>query len=1125
MNFQLPLIANENDSRAGFRLSMLEVYNWGTFHEKIWTLTPEGQNVLVTGDIGSGKSTLVDAITTLLVPANRISYNKAAGAEARERTLRSYVQGYYKSTRAEEGHNAKPVALRDNNCYSVILGVFRNEDYGQTVTLAQVFWQKDLAGQPERFFIVADTGLSIAKHFAHFGSDIKNLKKSLKSDGAINVYDSFPPYSAAFRRRFGIVNDQALELFLQTVSLKSVGNLTDFVRTHMLEASDIKPRIDALITHFDNLTRAHNAVLKAKQQVQRLGPLVQDLDRHREISELCEKFRKFRDHLRAYFSNIKAGLLEQRLAKLKEEYSKFLARISQLHSQYSGLQSERDKLRQAIAENGGDRLERLKADIHSLSEKKNERLSRYKDYCALAEILSLPSADTLDSFMNNRKFIRERLDLFEREEADLLNLLTEAKVEFKSIRDKHNSLTHEIESLKQRKNNIDSRQLEIRSQLVSALAISETELPFAGELIQVRPEESVWEGAIERLLHNFGLSLLVPERHYAAVSDWVDKTFLRGRIVYYKIPSGYPRENITLQPGSVFSKLSINPGTDFQDWIEQEMIKRFDYVCCTDMTQFRREKQAITASGQIKGLGYRHEKDDRHDIFDKSRYILGWSNEAKISALKDRLEIIERDAQETAQKITGLQEKQKNLSIEKVNFVKIDGITKYEDMDFYHLTLEIDDLEKQKKEFESTSNVLKTLEDQLSNLDVKLKSLGEALDSEKGLKSKNEQKQETAENQLLECSAIIQSNTSPLDSQILDQLDSLRHEALGEQNLTVESCDNRQQEMREGLQKKIDNEDKRLKGLEEKIVKNMQDYRRDYPADTLEADARVEDGSEYRKMLTKLENDALPQFEKRFKELLNEETIREIANFQSQLNKERQLIKERIESINISLREIEYNKGRYIVLEVEPNREHDIADFQGDMRSCTEGSLTGSEDEQYAESKFIQVKKIIDRFRGREGTGELDKRWTQKVTDVRNWFVFAASERWLADNKEYEHYTDSGGKSGGQKEKLAYTVLAASLAYQFGLEWGEVKSRSFRFVVIDEAFGRGSDESARFGLELFKKLNLQILVVTPLQKIHIIEPYVSSVGFVHCPDGNESKIRNLTIEEYKNEKKQRENEQ
>jgi uncharacterized protein YPO0396 len=75
--------------RAGFRLDRFEVYNWGTFHNRVWGLDLCGNNALLTGEIGSGKSTLVDAVTTLLVPPQRITYNKAAGAEARERTLRS----------------------------------------------------------------------------------------------------------------------------------------------------------------------------------------------------------------------------------------------------------------------------------------------------------------------------------------------------------------------------------------------------------------------------------------------------------------------------------------------------------------------------------------------------------------------------------------------------------------------------------------------------------------------------------------------------------------------------------------------------------------------------------------------------------------------------------------------------------------------------------------------------------------------------------------------------------------------------------------------------------------------------------------------------------------------------
>ena len=168
-----------------------------------------------------------------------------------------------------------------------------------------------------------------------------------------------------------------------------------------------------------------------------------------------------------------------------------------------------------------------------------------------------------------------------------------------------------------------------------------------------------------------------------------------------------------------------------------------------------------------------------------------------------------------------------------------------------------------------------------------------------------------------------------------------------------------------------------------------------------------------------------------------------------------------------------------------------------------------------------EVKRVIERFRGRDGQVEQDLRWTRKVTDVRNWFEFSASERWRADDSEREHYSDSGGKSGGQKEKLAYTILAASLAYQFGLEKGADCSRAFHFVMIDEAFGRGSDEAAEFGLTLFKKMGLQLLIATPLQKIHVIEPHVSAVGFVHNEDGKRSLLRNLTIEEYRAERRRR----
>ena len=45
-------------------------------------------------------------------------------------------------------------------------------------------------------------------------------------------------------------------------------------------------------------------------------------------------------------------------------------------------------------------------------------------------------------------------------------------------------------------------------------------------------------------------------------------------------------------------------------------------------------------------------------------------------------------------------------------------------------------------------------------------------------------------------------------------------------------------------------------------------------------------------------------------------------------------------------------------------------------------------------------------------------------------------------------------------------------------------------------------------------MNLQLLIVTPLQKVKVIEPYVNSVGWVENLGGKESRLLNLTIDEY-----------
>jgi uncharacterized protein YPO0396 len=1102
-----------DDTLSGFRLQRLEVFNWGTFDGRVWTLRLDGRNALLTGDIGSGKSTLVDAITTLLVPAHRVAYNKAAGADARERTLRSYVLGHYKSERNEVTGTARPVALRDPNSYSVILGVFHNDGYGQTVTLAQVFWMKDAQGQPARFYVAAERELSIAADFAGFGSDLARLRKKLRGLGA-ELEDSFPPYGAWFRRRFGIEGEQALELFHQTVSMKSVGNLTDFVRGHMLEPFDVAPRLQALIAHFDDLNRAHEAVLKARRQLELLQPLVDDCTRHGELLREAEGLRACRESLRGHFAGLKSALLEKRLALLAEEWQRLDAQVRKLEARRLEQQAGLSEIDRAIRASGGDRLEQLAAEIQRKEAERERRRAKADRHAQLLALVGEPPARDEAAFRTQARALAERAEALRDAGAALENQLLEQELAFRKGRDEHAALAAEVTSLQRRRSNIDDQQVRIRAALCEALGLPEEDLPFAGELIRVREEEREWEGAAERVLRNFGLSLLVPDAHYKAVAEWVDRSQLRGRLVYFHLrPARRATEAPELHRDSLVRKLAIKPDSACHDWLERELARRFDYACCTTQEQFRREERALTRAGQVKDPGGRHEKDDRHAIGDRGRYVLGWSNTEKLAALQARQRGLEADLGRQGSAIAASRAQQGALAGQLQALAKLEEFTAFDELDWGSVTTAIATLRDEQEQLQASSDVLRELGEQRAQQAQALDDVEEALEEARSRRARTEQKRDDTAALQQQVQAVLEAATVPAEA--AQRLEDMRAEALGEHQLTVESCDNREQDLRAWLQSRIDAGQHRLERLAEKVIKAMTSFKEEFKLETAEMDASLAAAGEFRALLQQLQRDDLPRFVDRFKELLNVNTINEIANFNAQLARERETIKERIARINESLAQIDYSPGRYIVLESQPTPDAEVRDFQADLRACTEGALTGSEDALYSEAKFLQVKAIIDRFRGREGLTEQDRRWTARVTDVRNWFLFAASERWHADGSEHEHYSDSGGKSGGQKEKLAYTILAASLAYQFGLEWGAARSRSFRFVVIDEAFGRGSDESAQYGLKLFRQLGLQLLIVTPLQKIHVIEPYVASVGFVHNEGGRASRLRNLGIEEYR----------
>ncbi|MGW0432897.1 ATP-binding protein [Micromonospora sp. NPDC003197] len=1102
---------------AGFRLLRLELRNWGTFDGRVWTFQLGTANALLTGDIGSGKSTVVDAITTLLLPAHKISYNKAAGAETRERSLRSYVLGYYKSERNEATGASRPVGLRSGSSYSVILGVFQNPATGATVSLGQVFWTRDGSqGQPDRFFVTASSELTIATDFTDFGTEIAQLKKRLRQGGA-RVHDHFPEYGKDFRRRLGIASDQAMDLFHQTVSMKAVGDLNDFVRNHMLEPFDAADWIKRLVDHFDDLTRAHEAVVKAREQLADLKPLLDACDAYDTHETQIRLLDAQRAALPYYCARGRAELFDAQVTAHRKMLAEQQDRLTEVKLRLGDLDAERGRLELERAGHGGARIADLERQITDTERIRTERQQRFDRYNSLLTEASLERIEVAEQFTVRRQEVVDELARGEQDRAERQNALTDASVVVRSLEEQEAEVNAELRSLRERRSNIPRRQLDLRARICETLDLPESALPFAGELIQVRPADADWEGAAERVLHGFALSLLVPDEHYAAVADWVDGHHLAGRLVYYRVPAVLPRQpdsGLSDPQGMLFAKLMLNE-SPLRPWLDRELRRRAGYQCVDSMVEFRRADRAVTRAGQVKDAGGRHEKDDRSRIDDRSHYVLGWSNEQKIEALVAKAVALTGQKQRAVaardRLVAGLNQLTQRLGI----LSKLVEFTSFTELDWPSSVGRVQQLRQEKQQLEAASGELERVTSQLRLVTDEITRLDAERDQLQGRIGQVREQLDRAERGQRDAERLLRD---PGYDAAAESFEALTRRIGGTAPTRPEGYDQLRYDVERQLTADRDDASRKQGLASNRAVGRMAEFRRKYPVDTAELDNSMQAAGEYRALRERLVRDDLPRFEAEFKTYLNTNTIRDIAGFQSQLHKQADLIKERIEIINQSLVDIDYNHGRYIKLDGNPTPNVEVRDFVNELRACTDNTLARDDSDQYSEQKFLQVKQIIERFRGREGYTDVDRAWARRVTDVRNWFVFSASERWRADDTEHETYTDSGGKSGGQKEKLAYTILAASLAYQFKLDSAPAGVSTFRFVVIDEAFGRGSDESTRFALALFQRIGLQLLIVTPLQKIHVIERYVDAVGYVDNRNGNYSRLQSLTIAEYREQR-------
>lgn len=1115
---------NTDPQVAGFKLDYMEVWNWGTFNDKVYRLNPKGNNSLLTGANASGKSTLIDALLTLLVPLKRQRfYNQSSGVERKgNRTEETYFLGNY-GQKQEGDSGVSSLKLRDKNARSVLLAMFTNLD-GRVVTIFQVRYY---SGEGLRtVYGMAYKPLTISQNFAAFDSNglwRKRMEKEFNSGSTkriIEFFDGPVSYEQKMLVVFGMRSEKALTLFNQIVGVKVLDDLDCFIRDNMLEEKDAEEKYKELRENFQNLIDAKTSIEKTKEQIRQLEPIASLADELQLIEKSIKELKSKKNVVSYWFALRTVKLCQEHLEKCKSELRQLDDTIKANNAEIRKLDDKKSDLEVAIKSDAvGQQIKNIEKEIQDLTERFEERKKREDKYNALIHKLELPQSIDSLAFENNKTTAKEQKKvLTERLDNDLAERKRHLQNEKEDIEANIKSRVETIKYLREHNNNISGRVSEIRDEIIGYIGATTDEIPFIGELISVKDKEREWESAIEHILHNFALRLIVPEKYYRQVNDYVNNHNLRGRIVYHRyngVETLRDLEYRSVQDSSLLNKIDFKPDTKYVDWIEDRLHAEFNYICVNTLEDFNHiNEKAVTKEGLIKSKGGKHEKDDRQEVNRREHYVLGWDNSAKIAALKKEYDNLCSQVTAKNNEIKEIDNKRKETEKRKEAFSRLLDFDKLEDIDWQSCSIIINEKKEQKKQLESTNDRVKTLQEQLEGVKKSLTDIrnqNDKLIGDKALLNNDYKETETrcSDNSnalVLMDSVDVEEFETKNPDLLLVGLADLKPRLQLMQNEISDKINTKQ---REKYNKESDcgNKISKFKNPSEEITTKFRDWR----SDVNSLPDSIEFVSEYQRFLKRLNEEDLPGFEKRFNKYLHDTLTNHIFVFRRFFIDWESSINKTIEQLNSYLKDIDFDVNPETYIQLASNKKHNV-DTNEFSKLLNDAMPNQHEINSNVDGQRIHFERRVQPLMQRL----LDEQWRNKVMDVRGWLTYKAVEYYKADDIKRNTYESMGQLSGGEKAQLTYTILGSAIAYQFGLTKHGCDS-SFRFIAIDEAFRAQDEDKARYLISLCKQLHLQLLVVTPSDNIHIVENDISYVHYVERK-GNTSVLYNMPINQFKEER-------
>ena len=414
----------------------------------------------------------------------------------------------------------------------------------------------------------------------------------------------------------------------------------------------------------------------------------------------------------------------------------------------------------------------------------------------------------------------------------------------------------------------------------------------------------------------------------------------------------------------------------------------------------------------------------------------------------------------------------------------------YQDVDVAGAQATIDDLEAGRKALSSSPEAA-ILTAQFDAARAELKAAEREEQDATGRRS-------VAENNLQKQQDLLQELDEEDQADPIDTTDELLKEVralLWEKNRRINLAVN---EVQSDCQRSIKRADATLQRATNSIVSTLSAYINQWGSEAADLAADVNFLGDALTRLGQLKGERLGEFSNQFRDLINDMSTRALGQLAHAIRSAKDDIERRITPVNASLAQSEFNRGRYLQIDVRDARGDEAKIFLRDLDAAISGGLSTADDAQSMQ-RYQAINAIITRLSSAEYA---EQRWQHTVLDTRRHvrFIGVESEQ---DGTIVNTYADSTTLSGGQAQKLVFFCLAAALRYQLADDGHTLPN--YATVVLDEAFDRADPTFTRQTMDVFAQFGFHMILATPLKLIQVLGNYVGgSIVFDYKEEADEN---------------------